>query len=46
MEQKLYEAALTGYLSKEFVDEFVKLCKKHNTNANFIINKIYWVMEL
>lgn len=45
MEQKLYEALLNDHLSKEFIDEFVKLCKKHNINPNFVIDKIYAIVE-
>ena len=45
MEQKLYETLLNEHLSKEFIDEFEKLCKKHKTNIDSVIDKIYTIIE-
>lgn len=41
MEKQLYEALLNEKLSKEFIDEFIELCKKHKTHPDSAIDKIY-----
>lgn len=45
MEKQLYEALLNERLTKEFIDEFIELCKKHKKHPDSVVNKIYCAEE-
>lgn len=40
MEKQLYEALLNERLTKEFIDEFIELCKRHKIHPDSAVDKI------
>lgn len=45
MEKQLYEALLNERLTKEFIDDFIELCKKHKIHPDSAVHKIYCTEE-